>query len=97
MYNMVPFKCVNEGPKSTGIWTCFNCRIMPEIITDLRQERSNINKRKTLILWQLLEDMKRQRSFLVSEQTVNEHMSNDYELGNSWNMDMIVVGDFNEL
>ena len=67
------FKCVQEDPKTTGVWTCFTCRQMPELVNNLYKEMKSIHsesKESNTYISDILMDMKKQMAILISEQKI---------------------------
>ena len=62
------FKCIKEDPKSTGIWTCYQCRKMPETIANMRHEIANLKQLTSPDILGSLLDIKTQISLLINEQ-----------------------------
>ena len=87
------FKCVQEDPKTVGIWSCYNCRNMPQMIQNINTQLqilmsttspSSDKSNNDACFSELLLDMKSQLANMYKEQKslrkTNEDLLNRLEI-----------------
>ena len=82
--NWYHFKCVHEDQKSTGIWSCYQCRQLPILVKNLSEQVSTVHGLlKTLStgdsssIVDMIKDVKRQMALMISEQQTLQTTNTD--------------------